>query len=117
MFVSTLNFKVKKKGGGGPADSFHWQMQNIWQIYWYAKTDFQYVYKLPKVLNNKPGNGGGVGGDNKLQFFSDIFTRPVVLHAPSDIHLSRSTSTMSYTSVFFRQSVWTLISYKLQISG
>jgi hypothetical protein len=60
------------------------------------------MYKLPKVLNNKAGNGGGVGGDNNLQFLSDIFTCPVV---PSDIELSRCTSTMSYTSVFFRQSV------------
>lgn len=69
---------------------------------------FQYVYKLPKVLNNKDGNGGGVGGvggDNNLQFLFDIFTCLVVLHAPSDIHLSRCTSTMSYTSVFFRVSV------------
>jgi hypothetical protein len=42
------------------------------------------VYKLPKVLNNKDGNGGGVGGDNNLQFLSDIFTHPVVPHAHSD---------------------------------
>jgi len=68
-------------------------------------TGFQCVYKLPEVLNNKDGNGGGVGSDNNLQFLSDIFTRLVVLHAPSEIHLSRCTSTMSYTSVFFRESV------------
>jgi hypothetical protein len=51
------------------------------------------------MLNNKDGNGGG---DNNLQFLSDIYAHPVALHAPSDIHHSRCTSTMSYTSFSFR---------------